>query len=108
MANLRIDQAWGSAQIMGALHEVNATYYTAAAVLRLVGNAAGIPDDKLGWVVGAGFKLNTPWLLNWLGVGTGDYFQTQVNYTEGALRYIFQTPNSNWGFVDGNSPVLAW
>ena len=27
----------------------------------------------------------------------GDYFQTQVNYTVGALRYIFQTPNSNWG-----------
>ena len=27
VANLRVDQAWGSAQIMGALHEVNATYY---------------------------------------------------------------------------------
>ena len=100
VANLRIDQAWGSAQIMGALHEVNATYYTAAAA-PFVGNAAGHPDDKLGWVVGAGFKLNTPWLFNWLGTGAGDYFQTQVNYTVGALRYIFQTPNSNWGFMDG-------
>ena len=28
VANLRIDQAWGSAQIMGALHDVNATYYS--------------------------------------------------------------------------------
>ena len=27
VANLRVDQAWGSAQIMGALHDVNATYY---------------------------------------------------------------------------------
>ena len=27
VANLRIDQAWGSAQIMGAVHQVNATYY---------------------------------------------------------------------------------
>lgn len=27
VANLRVDQAWGSAQIMGALHQVNATYY---------------------------------------------------------------------------------
>jgi hypothetical protein len=35
-------------------------------------------------------------------IGKGDYFQSQVNYTEGALRYIFQTPNSNWGFVDGH------
>ena len=27
VGNIRIDQAWGSAQVMGALHEVNATYY---------------------------------------------------------------------------------
>ena len=110
VANLRIDQAWGSAQIMGALHEVNSTYYGGTG---LAGGAppgtlaaiqfSGHPDDKLGWVVGAGFKLNTPWLLNWLGVGTGDYFQTQVNYTEGALRYIMQTPNSNWQINNGAS-----
>ena len=30
VANLRVDQAWGSAQIMGALHDVNATYYSGA------------------------------------------------------------------------------
>ena len=30
VANLRLDQAWGSAQIMGALHDVNATYYSGA------------------------------------------------------------------------------
>ena len=106
VGNLRIDQAWGSAQIMGALHEVNATYYTNS-VAPILGNAAGAPDDKVGWVVGAGFKLNTPWLFNWLGTGVGDYFQTQVNYTVGALRYIFQTPNSNWGFTEGNSQSLA-
>ena len=27
VGNLRVDQAWGSAQIMGALHQVNMTYY---------------------------------------------------------------------------------
>ena len=27
VANLRVDQAWGSAQIMGALHQVATTYY---------------------------------------------------------------------------------
>ncbi len=26
VANLRVDQAWGSAQIMGAIHQVNASY----------------------------------------------------------------------------------
>ena len=95
VGNLRVDQAWGSAQIMAAGHEVNATYYN--------GNSdptTGHPDDKWGFVVGAGLKLNAPM------IGQGDYFQAQVNYTEGALRYVFMTPNSNWGKVDGNS--IGW
>ena len=28
-------------------------------------------------------------------IGPGDYFQAQVNYTQGALKYIFQNPNGN-------------
>ena len=57
--------------------------------------ANGHPDDKSGLVVGAGIKLNAPM------IGQGDFFQAQINYTQGALRYIFQTPNSNWGKVNG-------
>ena len=110
VANLRVDQAWGSAQIMGALHEVNATYYLPSGATfgnSVVSLASGHPDDKLGWVVGAGFKLNTPWLLGFIG-GTGDYFQTQVNYTQGAMRYLFQTTQPSWAFTDsGNSAGFA-
>jgi hypothetical protein len=97
--NLRVDQAWGSAQIMGALHEVNALYYFAPSgdFGASLNPGAGHPDDKLGFAVGAGLKLNAPF------IGQGDYFQSQVNYTQGALRYIFQTPNSNWGKIDGDS-----
>ena len=40
VANLRVDQAWGSAQIMGALHQVNATYYGGTAILRAALSAA--------------------------------------------------------------------
>ncbi|MGE5166417.1 MAG: porin, partial [Sphingobacteriales bacterium] len=29
------------------------------------------------------------------------------NYSQGALKYIFQTPNSNWGFVDGDSVTFG-
>ena len=75
---------------MGALHQVNGAYYGAAP-------GSGHPDDKLGWVFGAGIKLNAPI------VGQGDYFQAQINYTQGALRYVFQTPSLNWGKIDGNS-----
>jgi hypothetical protein len=93
VANLRIDQAWGSAQIMGALHVVNAQYYDGNGVNN---KASGHPDDALGFAVGGGVKVNVPM------IGQGDYFQMQVNYTQGALRYIFQTPNSNWGFAEGD------
>ena len=94
VANLRVDQAWGSAQVMAAWHQVNANYYTTTGS-GAPNRTSGHPDDKSGWVVGAGIKLNAPM------IGQGDFFQAQVNYTEGALRYIFQTPNSNWGKIDG-------
>ena len=83
VANLRVDQAWGSAQIMGALHEVNGLYYTGL-------TPTAHPDDELGFAVGGGLKLNAPM------IGQGDFLQAQVNYTQGALKYIFQTPTSNW------------
>jgi hypothetical protein len=90
VANLRVDQAWGSAQVMGAVHQVNATYYD-------VTPASGHPDDKWGFAAGGGIKLNAPM------IGQGDFFQAQVTYTEGAARYVFNTPNSDWSKVDGNS-----
>jgi hypothetical protein len=34
-------------------------------------------------------------------IGQGDYLQAQISYTQGALRYLFQSPNSNWGKIDG-------
>ena len=99
VANLRVDQAWGAAQIMGALHEVNASYYSAANALQSAPSTTGAggvghPGDKWGWVAGAGILINTPF------ISQGDTFMAQANYTEGALRYLFQYPNSNWGKVE--------
>ena len=101
VGNLRVDQAWGSAQIMGAYHDVNPAYYGGLGTTQAQAFTGGPDSHQAGWVVGAGLKLNTPWLLNWLGTGAGDYFQTQVNYTQGALRYLNQTTNSVWGINDG-------
>jgi hypothetical protein len=75
VANLRMDAPWGAAQIMGAIHDVGGTYYGATA-------GTGHPDNEIGWAIGAGVKINTP------SIGAGDYFQTQVNYTEGATGYV--------------------
>ena len=93
VGNLRVDQAWGSAQIMGAAASGQCRFTTRTP------ETSGHPDDKWGFAVGAGIKLNAPM------IGQGDYFQAQVNYTQGALRYIFQTPNSNWGYVKATSRI---
>ena len=73
VANLRVDQAWGGAQIMGALHEVNASYYSAVNALGSApaAPAGGHPGDKWGWAAGFGLKVNTPFITQ------GDWFQTQ-------------------------------
>ncbi len=72
--NLRVDQAWGSAQIMGAIHQVAATYYGAT-------EGSGHPNDEVGWAAGAGAKINLPW-------AKGDSFGFQATYSEGALDYV--------------------
>jgi len=102
VGNLRVDQAWGGAQVMAALHDVNATYYsltgTAASGTSVLG---GHPSDAWGWAAGAGLKINFP------SIAPGDWFQAQFNYTEGALRYLFFTPNTNWGDLRGNQEAYG-
>jgi len=92
VANLRVDQAWGSAQIMGAIHDVAATYYGAG-----TNDVVGHPTDEIGWAVGAGIKLLTPM------IGAGDYFQAQVNYTQGARKYVDFSYNNMYSLFNGNS-----
>ncbi len=97
VGNLRVDQAWGGAQIMGVLHEDNPTYYTPVntAGTAIVPPLNGTPGNRWGWAAGAGIKINLP------SISKGDWFQAQFNATQGALRYLFFTQNSNWGKVDG-------
>ncbi len=40
------------------------------------------PSTVVGWAVGAGAKILTPY------IAPGDYFQFQVNYAEGASGYV--------------------
>jgi hypothetical protein len=94
VANLRVDQAWGGAQIMGALHEVNAGYYGNSQATGL--ENSGNPSTAWGFAAGAGLRLNAD------VIAKGDYFQTQFNYAEGAMRYLFFTPAFNWYYKTGN------
>jgi hypothetical protein len=94
VANLRIDQAWGSAQIMAAGHQVKPLYYG------LLENS-GHPDNKFGFAVGAGIKLNAPM------IGQGDFFQAQVNYTQGAIKYMMQATQGSWAYREGDSAAVG-
>src|SRR5205807_10037553 len=68
VGSLRVDQAWGSAQIAGALHQVRGGYYgvntgvTTAANLVGPGGYTGLaPGDAWGWAVMGGVVINLPW-----------------------------------------------
>jgi Porin subfamily len=71
VGNLRIDQSWGSAQVMAAYHQD----YASTAVLPVA------TASKSGWAVGGGLKVNLPML------GAKDNVIAQVAYTEGAVAY---------------------
>jgi hypothetical protein len=90
VGNIRLDQTWGSAQVMAAAHEINANYYGS------ISNGlseTGHPGDRWGWAVGVGLRLNFPMIAQ------GDYFQTQAAYVQGAMGYLDKgnnTPNFGW------------
>jgi Porin subfamily len=101
VASLRVDQAWGTAQVMGAYHKVAASYYYSGS--STAGDSIfGHPDDKAGWAVGAGFVLN-----NVLGM-QGDQFGIMGTFTEGAVAYL--TTNGTGGlegFSGGNNVTFG-
>lgn len=97
---LRVDQAWGSAQAMVALHEIGGGYYGTTLTGSMVN---GHPDDKLGWAVGGGAIVNTDF------ISKGDKFWLQVNYTQGAASYMDMASSAKGNqfyFTSGNS--LGW
>ena len=52
--------------------------------------------------MGAGLRLNFPM------VAQGDYLQAQVNYTEGAVKYLnFSTSGDPLDFERGNSAAIG-
>jgi hypothetical protein len=94
VGNIRLDQTWGSAQVMAAAHEVNANYYGPTTITNGNGlSATGHPSDRWGWAVGVGLRWNFPFIAQ------GDYFQMQAAYTRGAMGYLDKgnnTPNFGW------------
>jgi hypothetical protein len=117
VSDFRIDQAWGSAGIMFAAHDVSGGYYDASSVAAAGAgpcpfNAAGTvtgdetcghPANKVGWAAGVGFRINNI-------TANGDYFQMQANYTRGAIRYVMvtQAGAGSPAFFNGGTLGFGW
>jgi hypothetical protein len=86
VGNLRVDQGWGSAQIMGSLHQVGGRYWTNDFLNPATcsqGNTTGCghPGDQWGWAVGAGLTLKMPW-------DAKDTLSGVIAYSEGHARAV--------------------
>jgi hypothetical protein len=88
VANLRVDQAWGAAQLAIAAHNSGTSYYGNGLGGATLNEWNGHPSDKWGWAVTGGLRLNFPM------IGPGDYFQGQVVYAQGASQYASNTPGA--------------
>lgn len=82
VAAIRVDQAWGSAKLAGALTQVS----TDATTLATYAGVDGLPatladDDELGWAVSASAEFNLP-------VGVDSEFGIFGIYSDGAMSYM--------------------
>ncbi|CAH1671801.1 MULTISPECIES: porin [unclassified Chelatococcus] len=76
VGNLLVDQDWGSAQLSGALHQLNSSTIYGSNVY------GSRVDSTYGFAVQGGVKVKLPMLA------AGDYLWLQAAYTDGALSYI--------------------
>ncbi|PLX36772.1 MAG: porin [Hyphomicrobiales bacterium] len=88
VANLRVDQGWGSAQVMGALHDVRDAY------------AFGGDDSEVGFAIGAGATFNLPM------IAPGDSVSFQVAYADGATDYLAPDVGLD-GYYRGNGTIAT-
>ncbi|MDE2578092.1 MAG: porin [Hyphomicrobiales bacterium] len=92
VANLRIDQAWGAAQLSGAMHQVRGGLYSAG----LTGVPPGIAEiantNGMGFALQGGVKFKLDML------SPGDVLWLQATYANGAIGYV---TGDNLAYVNG-------
>ena len=96
VANLRVDQPWGSAQLSGALHRVGVAAYNGATIAAIATpiNAILAKTDSLGFAIQGGVKFNLDM------ISPGDSLWLQATYAQGAVGYL---TGSNLAFVNGHN-----
>lgn len=89
--NLRIDQAWGWAQLSGAVGQ-NTANFTAPAGLVVI-NGAGPLVKKTGWYAAASTRINLPM------IAAGDHLHLNVSYSNGLINYAAPELNGGVGKI---------
>ena len=85
VANIRVDQGWGSAQIMAAVRHIHDKEGFGP-------DDSGDDDDGIGFAVGGGLKI---------GIPGGWEFVAQADYADGAEGYVW---SGLGGFGDFDGP----
>jgi hypothetical protein len=101
---LRVDQAWGSAQVMGAMHDASGAYYGTS-------QTTGHPSNAFGWAVGGSLAINLPTFGATSNVNSQpnvDQFQVQAAYGRGAVGYVTNATNTSTIFKSGNQVAAGW
>ncbi|MXN63808.1 porin [Stappia sp. GBMRC 2046] len=107
VANLRVDQGWGSAFLAGKLHQVwNDSSVSAPDDLGATGFqngtsvALGGTDSELGWGIIGGVLINLPF------IAPGDQLAFQVGYGEGATGSIVSgVPGATDGVIEADGDI---
>jgi hypothetical protein len=103
VGNLRVDQAWGSAQVMAAMHDASGQYYTPGVV------SSGHPDNAFGWAVGGAFSINLPSFgatSNLNSQPNVDQLRFSASYTQGAVGYA--TNENDGSFLNNGSSSFGF
>jgi Porin subfamily len=98
VGNLRVDQAWGDAQISGAAFRVSCTNTTSGVVAAQDHNCTGgttLFKDKWGYAALGGVNFKTPF------TGAGDSFQVEGAWAKGGPEWVGASANpyTNIGFL---------
>ena len=99
IANIRVAQSWGTAQISGAIAQYRFANTSCTAPFAF---GATCTANRVGWAVSGGVQINLP------AIAKGDTFLIQGTYAEGALSYLGNvTSQSYFGNANGVGTVTA-
>jgi hypothetical protein len=111
VANVRLDQAWGGAQVAAILHDNRARYYNsvsgATGVVNGLVSGTAHPADKWGYAISGGLELNLPW-------AKGDTWAVQTQYCVGDSESCYDNSGSRsadlaWSLINNNNRIgLGW